>query len=62
MDHSEENSMDQYLLTPEDEPTDEELLAAIEELMGDELWEETELIGDELLEETDTDEEWASSA
>lgn len=51
-------SMDQDLVTPEYELTEEELLEAIGELLeaiG-------ELIGDAPLEETDTDEEWASSA
>lgn len=42
MDQS-KTEIDQYLLTPEDEPTEEELLAAIEELIEDEIWEETDL-------------------
>lgn len=50
-------SMDQYLVTPDYELTEEELLEAIGELL--------EAIGELIdvpLEETDTDEEWASSA
>lgn len=42
MDQS-KTEIDQYLLTPEDEPTEEELLAAIEELIEDEISEETDL-------------------